>query len=179
MRDVIFLRDSALIAGEVIDMPRKPAEAKKPAAKPPKKPTARQIVEAVGIDDLCRRIETGESQTEIARSLGVEVSTLNEYLHSTPENSARARAAMEKSAESWIDRGHQYLVEADSDPNEIARAKALEQHCARRAAIRNPRRYSQKIAVGGAEDLPPVQSTIDVSGLSDDVLKAILAAKQQ
>jgi hypothetical protein len=45
---------------------------------------------------------------------------------------------MSESAESWLDRGLQALTAAASDNVEIQRARAIEQHCARRAAIRNP-----------------------------------------
>lgn len=38
----------------------------------------------------------------------------------------------------------------------------------------NPRKYGEKVQVGGAEDLPPVQ--IDATVLSDDALREIVAA---
>jgi hypothetical protein len=41
----------------------------------------------------------------------------------------------------------------------------------------DPRRYGDKLAIGGASDLPPVQATLDVAGLSTDVLAAIMKAK--
>lgn len=104
-------------------------------------------LDALGIDALAEWIERGGSQYEISRDLGVSVGSLNGWLHATPERSVRARAAMASSAEAWVDRGHQYLVEAPGDAVEIARARALEQHCARRAAIRNPRRYGDKLDV--------------------------------
>lgn len=102
------------------------------------------------LDSILARITEGESQAEIARSLGVGATTLHDWLSandSIAERSARARLS---SAESWLDRGHAYLVEAERDPAEIARARALEQHCARRASIRNPAyRDKQDIAHSG------------------------------
>lgn len=105
------------------------------------------------------RIASGESQAEIALSLGIAVSTLNERLHRNAERSARTREAMELSAESWLDRGLQTLKDAKSDSAEIARARAIEQHCARRAAIRNPRQYGDKLDLTHSGGLRVVQVT--------------------
>jgi hypothetical protein len=43
----------------------------------------------------------------------------------------------------------------------------------------DPKRYGEKLAIGGAHDLPPVeiQSTLNVSGLSTAALAEIMAAK--
>jgi transcriptional regulator with XRE-family HTH domain len=101
--------------------------------------------DALDADAVISAIREGKTQTEVAKESGLSVSRLNEWLHSDPERSARAREAMEASAEAWLDRGHAYLVDALPDNAEIARARALEQHCARRAAIRNPKRYGDKI----------------------------------
>lgn len=109
--------------------------------------TAAERLDEIGIDEIAGRIRAGESQREISTALSMSVDRLSCWLHATPERSARARAAMAASAESWIDRGHAYLLDAPSDAVEIARARALEQHCARRAAIRNPHGYGDKLGV--------------------------------
>src|SRR5690606_21153259 len=108
----------------------------------------------VGIDAICDRIESGESQSEIAASLGVSAAALNRWLHREEQRSARARAAMEVSAESSLDRGMAALLESPPDHAEISRPKAIEQHCARRAAIRNPEVYGdeQQVAHSVNED---------------------------
>ena len=108
--------------------------------------TAQHACTTLGIDHILDLIYAGQSQTEIARNLNISVASLNGYIHSRPEWSARAKQIYQESAESWIDRGHAYLVEAASDNAEIQRARALEQHCARRAAIRNPR-YRDNVSV--------------------------------
>jgi hypothetical protein len=43
----------------------------------------------------------------------------------------------------------------------------------------DPRRYGEKLAIGGAADLPPVQTetALDVAGLPTEVLTAIMKAK--
>lgn len=49
------------------------------------------------------------------------------------------------------------------------------------AGKRKPRVYGDKLALGGAEDLPPIQTTnkIDVSGLSLEELDVLQAALQK
>jgi len=94
------------------------------------------------LDAILSRIADGESQAEIARSLGVAPSTLSEYLNK-PEHAERSARARSLSAEAWLDRGLQALTDAPADSNEIARARAIAQECARRAAIRNPQ-YSER-----------------------------------
>lgn len=41
----------------------------------------------------------------------------------------------------------------------------------------DPRRYGDKISIGGADDLPPVQSAINVTGLSTAALAEIMKAR--
>lgn len=105
-------------------------------------------------DELLQRIAGGESQAEIAAALGIGAATLNRWLHSTPERSARARSAMAMSAETWLDRGLDALATAPPDAVEIARARAIEQHCARRAAIRDPARYGNRTTLAGDAESP-------------------------
>jgi predicted transcriptional regulator len=106
--------------------------------------TAKQRLDLIGIDEIAAMIEEGHSQVQVAQTLGVRQSTLNEWLHSRPDRSARARAAMSASAEAWLDNGLRYLLDAPADMAEIGRAKALAQECARRAAVRNPA-YRDKV----------------------------------
>ena len=40
-----------------------------------------------------------------------------------------------------------------------------------------PKKYGAKMAIGGADDLPPIKETLDVSGLPTEVLAAIMAAR--
>jgi transcriptional regulator with XRE-family HTH domain len=106
------------------------------------------------VDAIMAKIASGVSQTEIADEEKMSVATLNTWLHADAERSARAKEAMEQSAESWLDRGLKTLREAPPDNAEIARARAIEQHCARRAAIRNPRHYGEKLELSGNPDAP-------------------------
>jgi transcriptional regulator with XRE-family HTH domain len=135
--------------------------------------TQAEKLDALGIDTVASRIEAGETQAELARSIGVDVGTLNRWLHSDPQRSARAREAMTVSAEAMQDRGLDALLSAPPDNAEIARARALEQHWARRAAIRNPR-HSQKLAIGGDADAPPIRTESTVTITAEEAYKRML-----
>lgn len=129
-------------------------------------------LDEIGLEPICERIESGESQAEIARSIGVSPAWLSMWLN-RPENAERSARAREMSAESWLDRGLEALERAlqkDGNTDSTA-AKAYAQECARRAAIRNPK-YIEKTAhqhSGGIK----VQSVAD---LTDKDLEAIAAS---
>lgn len=133
----------------------------------PTPPTARNAIEALGENAILERIQSGVSMTEIANELGCNVGSLSRWLHADPQRSARATSVMTESAESWLDRGLQALTEAASDNAEIQRARAIEQHCARRAAVRNPL-YRDKVDVSLSQRKPG-----DYSGMSDAELEAL------
>lgn len=95
------------------------------------------------LEEIWSRIESGDSQAEIAKDLGITHGRLSQILNKDEETANRSARAREMSAEAWLDRGLRTLEEAPADSNEIARARAIAQECARRAAIRNPR-YSEK-----------------------------------
>ena len=134
-----------------------------------KKLSASELLEQAGFESIVERIESGESQREVARSFGVSSSKLHYWLRSTVERSARIDEAMKLSAEGWLDRGLDAIIAADPDPAEIARARAIEQHCARRAAIRNPAGYGDKIDVN-AKHSGSVGVMVMVAAPSDEAL---------
>jgi transcriptional regulator with XRE-family HTH domain len=133
---------------------------------------ATKRIEDYGLDRILERIESGQSQSEIAKNLEVSIGLLNGWLHATPERSARAQIVMQASAESWLDRGLQALTDAASDNAEIQRARAIEQHCARRAAVRNPL-YRDKV------DLSLSRKPGDFTELTTAELTELVRQQQQ
>ena len=91
------------------------------------------------LEAIWERIEAGESQSDIARSIGCAVSRLNEVLNSQ-DNAERSARAREASAEAWLDKGLEVVASAlHKDAGiDASAARAYEQACARRAAVRNP-----------------------------------------
>ena len=127
-----------------------------------------EVAEALGFDAAIERIENGDSMREIAGELGVSVSFFFRWLRASVERSARVDTAMEASAEAWLDRGLNGLTSSPESKNALLKARAIEQHCARRAAIRNPKRYGDKIEVdnkhsGGV-------TVVTATGPQDDTL---------
>ena len=88
---------------------------------------------------ILQRIEAGETQREIAASIGCDVALLNRFLNSD-ENAQQSARAREVSAEAWLDRGLETIASALSKRSDIdpSAARAYAQECARRAAVRNP-----------------------------------------
>ena len=137
-------------------------------------------LEAIGIDAICERIEAGESQREIAASVGCDVTQVNRWLNSD-EHAQRSMRARIASAEAWLDRGLEAIASALRKDGGIdaSAARAYAQECARRAAVRNPQ-YSdrQRHEVTGANGSPlATESKIDFGSLSPDVLSALAGVK--
>lgn len=151
------------------EIPQKPA-----ATVQPDQPTmsVKQRLNLIGIEAICERIEGGETYRDIAASIKINSASLSNWLN-TPENIKQSARAREESAEAWLDRGLDTIATALPKDGGIdaSAARAYAQECARRAAIRNSR-YSDKIAVGGAADLPPIQT----ESISDTDLARQLAA---
>ena len=138
---------------------------------PAPKGSRQQVLDTVGVETICQRIEAGEAQAEIAGSLDVSIATLSEWLNGDPERSARARIARQVSAEGWMDRALSVLADIPDDGStaQISRAKELAQHCRKMAAIRNPAGYGDKIDVRAVVD----------SGLSVSALLACIPGQGQ
>ena len=96
-----------------------------------------QAVE-IDTDKALKLVEEGLSYDDIAIQMGVDRRTVIRKLDALPD-SAHARAR-EASAEAWLDRGFEQLTAAlDKGGNvDPSAARAYEQACARRAALRNP-----------------------------------------
>lgn len=123
-------------------------------AKQPNTETAAQLLNKIGIDEICNRIGSGESQAEICRSLEICASSLTEWLLADNERSARAKVARSLSAESWMDKGWDCTdIPKDATSAEIAQMRERRQHCLKMAAIRNPQ-YSEKLTLAGDAENP-------------------------
>lgn len=116
------------------------------AKKPPAAASARDRLDALGIEAVCLRVEAGETQRELAASIGVGIGTLVAWLH-LPEHEKRYEQAKLASAEAFLDLGFEAVKAAlpKSSKTDATAARAFAQECARRAALRNPR-YVEKTA---------------------------------
>lgn len=122
--------------------------------------------DAMGIDGLCEKLIAGESQTAIARGLGVSLATLINWIAATPERSARAREARITSASSYADKAEQILSEA-TDALSLAKARELASHYRWKASKASPREFGEKIEI---------EQNTTVRDLTDEAIDARLAA---
>lgn len=135
-----------------------------------------KALDELGIDKVCELIESGCSLTFIANEAGTTTAHLLRWLDAPehPERSARAQIARKRTAELWDQKADE-LLEAASDPFELAKAKERAHHMRWRAKAINPGRYGDKVAVGGAADLPAIQSTVTLDAA--DAYKLLLEGK--
>lgn len=145
--------------------PKAKARAKKPAKKAlkPCKPTAEDVLADIGIDEICRRLASGEGQGEIADSIGVNRGTFSIWLASDDKRSTRAREARTTSARHWDSQAEAVLIGANDDkPGAIAKARELASHYRWRAKCYAPKDYGDKI---------DVTADVTVRDLSEDQLR--------
>ena len=124
-----------------------------------KKP-AQDKLDAIGHEALADRIASGETYREICEDVGVSLGVLCFWIEATPERSQACARAREVSAQAFEERAQEEIEDA-RDPFELSKAKELAVHWRWRAKAVNPRRYGDKMAVGGADDLPPIKAATD------------------
>ena len=107
--------------------------------------TAQDMLDMIGIDQLCERIEAGDDYRAIAEWAGVSLHALWRYLRATPERAEQTVRANEASADALLAKGRAYIESSLSKKGDIdpTAARALAQEYARLAGIRN-KAYSDK-----------------------------------
>ena len=108
---------------------------------------AGEKLDKLGIEAVCERIEAGETQRELSKSIKVSIGALNAWLN-RDAHAKRYQQAKEASAEAWLDRGLEAIegaLKIKGAKNDAQAARAYAQECARRAALRNPK-YIEKTA---------------------------------
>jgi predicted transcriptional regulator len=135
----------------------------------PRKKEDPGLFHGVTEDDVITAIERGKSLTRVASELGITRQSLSEWLESDACRSARARSARENAAEAY-DEDATRLIEGAADPFELSKAKEMAHHLRWRASKIAPKRYGEKLAIGGADDLPPMKT------MSDEALDARIKA---
>jgi Helix-turn-helix domain of resolvase len=106
-------------------------------------------VHQYGIDQVIERLGQGETQTEIAREIGVSVMTVNRAIHADELTSARVREAQRLSAERWELEAARILEEAQQQIRDepgisgaiVALARERSQSAYRRASVLDRDRY--------------------------------------
>jgi hypothetical protein len=119
---------------------------------------------AIGVDAICERVSNCETLQAIADSAGVSKGTLIAWLAQHSDQYARAREAQaDKLAEDILaiaDDGSNdtYMTDDGEQTNHDVIARSRLRVDARKwlAGKMAPKKYGDKLAVGGADDLPPL-----------------------
>lgn len=98
------------------------------------------------VTNICNALINGSTYREIAEGLGCPLSTLHDFT-SKPEHSARVRAALDYSADSYNDMAIQVIKDAKANLIEMTRARELAQHYRWLAGKRSPKRYGDKMEI--------------------------------
>lgn len=130
-------------------------------------------------DKICERIAEGESLAAICRDDGMpNRSTFHAWKNEDRDGlSNRYTRAKEGSADSFVEQivdVAQAVLRGEIDPNTARVAVDMLKWTAGKY---KPKVYGDKLAIGGADDLPPVR-TIDLSGISDVALAELMNAAQ-
>lgn len=117
------------------------------------KPTAREALDAFGIEAVCEAIGNGDSLTAIAEQVGVSIGSLSGWLDADVERSARAREVRRAMGRVWDERAESEIRQA-SDPFELSKAKELAQHFRWRAKAVAPKEYGDRTTLAGDPEAP-------------------------
>lgn len=156
-----------------------PPKKSKPTHKPksivnPRRGHAQITLDTVGIDTICEKVADCTTLREIAEEYKISKGALIEWLADYGDQYARAREAQADVLASDIlalsDKtriGTKTTTKANGDVETttgdmVDRARL--QIDARKwlAGKMSPKKYGDKVAVGGADDLPPVKHAVDV-----------------
>ena len=129
-------------------------------------------LDALGIDAICERLQSCETMTSIAVSLGMRISRLQDWIAADAGRSVRVREARAATAAQYDDEALS-RIDAAKDPFELARAREAAQHLRWRASKIAPREYGDKVqAEVTGRDGGPIEQTVNyaISGPIADMI---------
>lgn len=126
--------------------------------------------------ELLSRLANGESLRAICKSPRMPAwATVGRWLEDDADFRAQYARARETQADAIFD---EILEIADEATGETVNQARLRIDARKWMAGKlRPKKYGDKLAIGGADDLPPVQ-TLDASKLPTEVLRQIMAARE-
>lgn len=149
-------------------MPKAPAKKEKPpvtrkATRKPKELTPRERIEAVGIDALCEFVANGESLNAFAKLHGFAYVTLLDWINSDANRSENYAHAREARADLTFDQLDEVSEEATRAATavEVQGLRLKSDNIKWKLARMNSKKYGEKLALGGADDLPPIKTMTD------------------
>jgi hypothetical protein len=138
-------------------------------------PKGQRKLDELGVEWLCDEILSQKSMRQISDEIGVLQSLLVKWIAADRERSARVRESRKQTAQLWEEMATKVIADA-SDAFELAKAKELAHHYRWRASKIAPAEYGDKVQIGGASDLPPIQSNVTVD--PGEAYKLLLAGRK-
>lgn len=129
-------------------------------------------------DEICDLLKQGKSLRKICESSAFPDRHIVFKWLADNENFQRSyHYAREAFSDAEFERMSDIIEDAETS-EDLARARLKIDTMKWMLGKMRPKKYGDKIAIGGAEDLPPVktQSTLDVSNLTLEQLEALQAA---
>lgn len=138
------------------------------------------------VETILAAVSEGTPLAQIVRELGIGLTTWYDWTYADAalaERFARARETGEEVIAAdilrIIDEPPPSTQSGATDSGHVQWAKNRAELRLKLLAKWNPKKWGDKVAIGGAADLPAVkqETALDVSALPSDVLSAIMAAR--
>lgn len=96
------------------------------------------------LDEILDMFRDGHTFRYVCSAFEVSSRTMSKFL-SLPENKDHYRSVLQESADAYVDKAEEALINAPADKNELYRARELAQHYRWLASKRNPNRFGDKL----------------------------------
>jgi hypothetical protein len=121
-------------------------------------------IDKLGLEALCDRLVSGETQTAICKSIGVTKGSLRRWIALTEERRGAVHEARVASAQAFDDMAEAEIRKA-KNPFQLAKARDLSHHLRWRASKAAPKEYGDKLELAGDKDSP---LTVQLVRYADD-----------
>lgn len=131
---------------------------------PPSKQWLDFLANPNAMDEICQHVESGGSLHSYVGARGLAYSGVDKWIHDDAERSGRYARAREARADMYFEKVDANTEAATKvcDPVKIQGLRLASDNLKWMLARMSPRKYGDKLQVGGAADLPPVQSNITI-----------------
>lgn len=123
-----------------------PASAAKPGE-------AEARIDKLGLEALCDRLEAGETQSAICKSIGVTKGSLRRWIALSDDRRAAVYEARVASAQAFDEMAESAIKDAKNSLG-LSKARELAHHYRWRASKAAPKEYGDKVELSGDPDSP-------------------------
>jgi len=138
-------------------------------------PSPSQRLEAIGIEAICDYVANGDSLRSWTIANGFVLRTVLNWIESDPERTSHYAHARDERSDvvfDSLDDVSEQAVNAET-AIEVAGLRLKADNIKWKLARMNAKKYGDKLAIGGAADLPPIQTAYS---MTDEELLAIAAS---